>query len=82
LGTDVVKVLCWYGFAARGLHRLQIETLADNAAMMRAATRAGFVSEGTLRRSAWVNGDFVDEVVLGLLASEWRDLTAVTSGGR
>jgi RimJ/RimL family protein N-acetyltransferase len=82
LGTDVVKVLCWYGFAARGMHRLQIETLADNTAMLRAASQAGFVPEGTLRRSAWVNGDFVDEVILGLLATEWRDLTASTSDGR
>lgn len=82
LGTDVVKVLCWYGFAARGMHRLQIETLADNTAMLRAATQAGFVPEGTLRRSAWVNGDFVDEVVLGLLATEWGDLTATASDGR
>jgi RimJ/RimL family protein N-acetyltransferase len=49
---------------------LQVETLADNAAMIRAATRSGFVPEGTLRRAAWVNGDFADEVVLGLLATE------------
>ena len=27
--------------------------------------------EGTLRRSAWVDGAFADEVVLGLLATEW-----------
>ncbi|WP_407937865.1 GNAT family N-acetyltransferase [Micromonospora viridifaciens] len=72
LGTDVVRVLCNYGFAVRGLHRLQVETLADNAAMIRAATQAGFAQEGTLRRSAWVNGHFADEVILGLLASEWN----------
>ncbi|HET9080367.1 MAG TPA: GNAT family protein [Trebonia sp.] len=72
LGTDVVRVLCRYGFAIRGLHRLQAETLADNAAMIQAASRAGFRREGTLRRSAWVNGDFADEVVLGLLATEWQ----------
>ena len=71
LGTDVVRVLCHYGLVIRGLHRLQIETLADNTAMIRAATQAGFVPEGTLRRSAWVNGDFADEVILGLLATEW-----------
>jgi RimJ/RimL family protein N-acetyltransferase len=71
LGTDVVRVLCHYGLVVRGLHRLQIETLADNVAMIRAATRAGFAPEGTLRRAAWVNGDFVDEVILGLLAGEW-----------
>jgi RimJ/RimL family protein N-acetyltransferase len=68
LGTDTVRVLCAYGFTVRGLHRLQIETLADNAAMIQAATRAGFEPEGTLRRSAWVSGDFVDEVILGRLA--------------
>ncbi|HEY0518728.1 MAG TPA: GNAT family protein, partial [Ilumatobacteraceae bacterium] len=72
LGTDVVGVLCAYGFSVLGLHRLQAETLADNRAMQRAAMKSGFVLEGTLRRSAWVDGDFVDEVLLGLLATEWH----------
>jgi RimJ/RimL family protein N-acetyltransferase len=71
LGTDVVRVLCRYGFAIRGLHRLQVETLADNDAMIGAATRVGFVLEGTLRQEAWVDGSFADEVILGLLATEW-----------
>lgn len=71
LGTDIVRVLCRYGFAILGLHRLQAETLADNDAMIATATRAGFTAEGTLRRSAWVNGDFADETILGILASEW-----------
>ncbi|AZM48697.1 GNAT family N-acetyltransferase [Streptomyces sp. WAC 06738] len=71
-GTDIVAALCHYGFVVRGLHRLQIETLADNAAMLRAAERNGFVREGVLRSSAWVLGTFLDEVVLGLLAPDWR----------
>ena len=71
LGSDVVRVLCRYGFEVRGLHRLQIDTLADNAAMLRAGTKAGFTHDGTLRGAAWLNGQFVDEVVLGLLAEEW-----------
>ncbi|ANH89829.1 MULTISPECIES: GNAT family N-acetyltransferase [unclassified Streptomyces] len=71
-GTEVVEVLCHYGFVVRGLHRLQIETLADNDAMLRAAERNGFVREGVLRSSAWVMGEFLDEVLLGLLARDWR----------
>ena len=71
LGTDVVRVLCRYGFALRGMHRLQVDTHVDNEAMVRAATRVGFTQEGILRRAAWVDGTFVDEVVLGLLADEW-----------
>ncbi|MFJ8443151.1 GNAT family N-acetyltransferase [Kitasatospora griseola] len=71
LGTDVVRVLCRYGFEVRGLHRLQVDTLADNTAMIGAAERAGFRVEGTMRGAAWVSGRFVDEVVLGLLAEDW-----------
>lgn len=71
-GTDVVAVLCHYGFVVRGLHRLQIDTLADNTAMLRAAERNGFVREGVLRSNAWVMGEFLDEVLLGLLAQEWN----------
>jgi RimJ/RimL family protein N-acetyltransferase len=71
-GTDVVAVLCFYGFVVRGLRRLQIETLADNAAMLRSAERNGFVREGVLRSSAWVMGEFVDQVLLGLLVQEWK----------
>jgi RimJ/RimL family protein N-acetyltransferase len=72
LGTDTVRVLCRYAFAILGLQRLQIETLASNAAMIATATQAGFVPEGTLRQSAWLDGQFADEVVLGLLARDWH----------
>lgn len=72
LAADVVQVLCSYGFTLRGLHRLQIDTLADNEAMLRTAVAAGFTLEGTLRRAAWVAGEFVDEVILGLLVEEWQ----------
>jgi len=71
-GTDVVAVLCQYGFVVRGLQRLQIETLSDNAAMLRSAERNGFVREGVLRSSAWVLGEFLDEVLLGLLVLDWK----------
>ncbi|MEP7021455.1 MAG: GNAT family protein, partial [Pseudonocardiales bacterium] len=67
-----VHALCHYGFAVRGLHRLQIETLVDNFPMITAATKIGFTLEGTLRRSAWVSGGFIDEVILGLLSEDWE----------
>ncbi|MFI9387698.1 GNAT family N-acetyltransferase [Kutzneria sp. NPDC052558] len=71
LGVDVLHTLCEYGFAVRGLQRLQIETLADNGPMLGVAAKAGFIREGTLRRSAWVYGAREDEAILGLLAEEW-----------
>lgn len=34
------------------------------------AERDGFVREGILRSSAWVLGEFLDEVLLGLLVQD------------
>ena len=70
-GTDVLGVLCEYAFVTLGLHRLQLETLDDNHAMIGAARSAGFTHEGTTRDSAWVAGRFLDDVVYGLLAHDW-----------
>ena len=71
LGTDVIRVLCRYGFVIRGLHRMQLETLADNAAMIAVAERLGFTREGTTRGSGWVNGQWADDVIFGLLDTEF-----------
>ncbi|MFD8597362.1 GNAT family N-acetyltransferase [Kitasatospora sp. NPDC059646] len=71
LATDVLHTLCEYGFAVRGLQRLQLETLTGNTPMLAAATRTGFTREGTLRRSAWTYGHYADTAVLGLLSEEW-----------
>ena len=70
LGTDAIRVLCRYGFAIRGLHRLQIETLTDNEAVIRIAEQVGFTREGVIRGADWVNGAFADSVIYGLLDSD------------
>ncbi len=70
--VDIMRVLCGYGFAIRGLNRLQIDTLADNEAVLRTAAKVGCTREGPLRQNAWVNGAFLDEAILGLLADDWH----------
>ena len=40
--------------------------------MVAVLCRYGFVREGVLRSSAWVMGEFLDEVLLGLLVHEWK----------
>ena len=71
LSVDVLDILCGYAFSVLGLNRLQIETGAENTAMLRGAERAGFTHEGLRRQANWADGAFRDEVVLGLLANEW-----------
>lgn len=61
-----------------GLHRRQIETQTTNAAMIRAAARAGFGLEGTLRDGAWALGAFADVAVLGLLATDMTEAASAS----
>jgi RimJ/RimL family protein N-acetyltransferase len=39
--------------------------------MIAAAERVGFTREGTSRGSSWVNGRWTDDVVFGLLDTEF-----------
>jgi RimJ/RimL family protein N-acetyltransferase len=70
LARETLALLCRYGFDVRGLNRLQLETLSDNEPMINTALSVGFVEEGRLRSSRSLGGNFGDEVVFGLLASE------------
>jgi RimJ/RimL family protein N-acetyltransferase len=71
LGSDAVRVMVGYGFLAMGLHRIELRTFAFNTRARRAYERVGFVQEGVRRQAAWIGGGFADEVVMGLLRSEW-----------
>ncbi|MGW7099548.1 hypothetical protein [Streptomyces sp. NPDC054883] len=69
-----MQLLCHYGFTGRGLHRLQVDTPADNAAVIGAADARASPRRGALRRAASVSGAWLDEVILGLPVEEWRPL--------
>ena len=69
-----MRALCLYGFDFLGLHRLQIETLTDNDAMIATAEKAGFTREGILREDGWMLGEVVSDVIYGLLDREYRQL--------
>lgn len=71
-GTDALRALVGFLFSARNLHRLHLETLAGNAAALASYRKVGFVEEGVLRRHAFVQGEYVDTVVMGLLCNEWQ----------
>ncbi|MDG4800196.1 GNAT family protein [Micromonospora sp. WMMD980] len=70
-GTEVVRLLCRYGFRNRNLRRLEIETLAGNTAMRRTAERCGFIHEGTQREREYDGDAFADLVSYGLLRRDW-----------
>jgi RimJ/RimL family protein N-acetyltransferase len=74
-GTDALRVLVEFAFTRRNLRRLHLRVLASNAAAIGSYRKLGFVEEGRRREHCWVRGHYEDEVVMGLLRSEWSPRT-------
>src|SRR4051812_23144982 len=72
IGRDVVEVLLAYAFHERHLHRVWLDVLATNERALRCYQASGFVEEGRQREHAWVDGEYVDLVLMGVLRDEWE----------
>jgi RimJ/RimL family protein N-acetyltransferase len=63
VGREAIELLVGWAQGELGLHRIELRTLPENAAMQRLAEASGFVREGVLRDYAVEQGRFVDNVV-------------------
>ena len=75
LGKEAVRQLLQVVFSQSTLRRLQALVSIENQASQRLLERLGFAREGVLREHFLVEGRPVDEVVFGLLRSEWAART-------
>lgn len=72
LASRAVAAVLDHGFGALGIDRVALHTEPANERSRALARRLGFVEEGVLRQGLAFPGERRDEVVYGLLASEWR----------
>jgi ribosomal-protein-serine acetyltransferase len=63
------------------LHRVTIQCGTGNHRSCAIPERLGFSREGVLREAEWVNDRWVDLVVWGMLASDWRSRREATRIG-
>ena len=69
--TEAARGLLAYAFAELGLHRVQATTHPDNRGSWRVMERLGMRREGHLREAVFSEGKWTDELIYGLLASEY-----------
>jgi RimJ/RimL family protein N-acetyltransferase len=70
LGKVALRLLIREAFMVFGLHRLTAEIYSFNEGSIHLFEGAGFVREGLLRKAAWVQGQWYDSIIYGLLAEE------------
>lgn len=69
--TKACRAMVSYGFSERGFNRIEIHCAPINGKSRAIPERLGFRIEGTLRQAERLVEGFVDNVVYGLLASEY-----------
>ncbi len=70
LGTEAVTLLCRHAFDDLNLHKVHLSCYAINERGLRLYARVGFTPEGRRREHVFIDGHWVDEVVLGMLRGE------------
>ncbi len=70
-GTDAARIRSRYAFTDLGLRMLVSEHFDGNEASARMLAKAGFVEWGTLPKSLWKRGRYVDEVKVYLTRERW-----------
>jgi RimJ/RimL family protein N-acetyltransferase len=72
--TEAVRAVLEHLFRVKGLHKVSAECDARNVASSRLLERTGFQREGLLRRHSWVKGEWTDDLLYGLLETDFFGL--------
>ena len=72
LGREAVRLLLAHAFGPLGLHRVSLRVVAYNTRAIRCYSACGFVVEGREREAALVGGERHDDIMMGVLAREFR----------
>jgi RimJ/RimL family protein N-acetyltransferase len=67
LGTAAVARLVQFGFEDLNLRRISLQVFMHNGRAIRVYEKSGFVVEGRLREAAYVSGQWLDIVCMGIL---------------
>jgi RimJ/RimL family protein N-acetyltransferase len=68
---EAIRLVGSFAFGQVGVRRLESRVLVKNGRANTALRKLGAVEEGILRRSARLNGEYVDQVLWSLLKEDW-----------
>lgn len=71
-GSQAVQLLLDFAFKDLNLNRVYLQVFKNNIPALRTYEKAGFRREGLLRQAAYIDGRYVDVVIMGLLREEYE----------
>jgi RimJ/RimL family protein N-acetyltransferase len=70
-GGDAVNTIVGYAFASLDINRVDLRVYEYNERAARCYEKCGFKYEGRTRKSAYIDGAYYDEILMGILKSEF-----------
>jgi len=69
-GEDAIKTLLKYLFEDYSAIRVELEVIKSNLRAIACYKKCGFVEEATKRNKVYIEGEYVDTIIMGILKSE------------
>ena len=74
LGTETIRIISEYAFSKLNLNKLTAGCYDQNIGSIKAFKKAGFSEEGIRKQQYFCDGQYVDDVILGLLRADFKKL--------
>lgn len=75
-GRDAMMAMLAHAFDTVNLRQVELWTLADNERAIHLYKSCGFVEDGRLRNRSWVEGHYIDHLVMSVTADEFARIRA------
>ncbi|UCB51702.1 MAG: GNAT family N-acetyltransferase [Candidatus Zixiibacteriota bacterium] len=71
-GSDSMMTLLEFAFDRMNLHRVYLKVYDFNLRGIKSYEKCGFRREGVLRHDLYVNGEYHDSIIMGILRDEFK----------
>jgi RimJ/RimL family protein N-acetyltransferase len=71
-GTEAMRLMVDYGFNNLNLNRIYLRVFETNPRGIRCYEKAGFQHEGRQRQAHFLDGKYVDVLMMSILKNEWK----------
>ena len=72
-GTDAIRTMLGWAFGYLNLNRVALTVYAYNERAIRCYLKSGFQHEGAMRQARYVDGQYYDELMMGILRDEFSE---------
>jgi RimJ/RimL family protein N-acetyltransferase len=72
-GTEAMQLMLAYGFNTLNLNRIYLRVYETNPRGIRCYEKAGFQQEGRQRQAYFLEGKYIDVLLMSILKSDWTN---------